>query len=161
MIKNYRTTQVLAIIFGITTVVLFFMNRQGTLLYYMSEGGAWLITIGNFALLCISLALFIAARATRNRPRGRELDTLHSFADRKVYETMARPEAIPVPSQLLEQLAQPLDTADIPIAGGVGLDHVRSGETVKLTAIDDGTRFVVVEVDEVTSELVRVHRSSF
>lgn len=145
MIKNYRTTQVLAIIFGITTEVLFFINREGTLLYYVSEGGAWLITIGNFALLCISLALVIAARATRNRPRGRDLDALQSFADRKMYEAMARPEAIPVPSQLLEQLSQPLDTADIPMTGGVGLDHVRSGETVKLTAIEDRSRFVVVE----------------
>ena len=78
-----------------------------------------------------------------------------------MYEAVARPEAIPVSSQLLEQLAQPLDTADIPIAGGVGLDHVRSGETVKLTAIEDRSRLVVVEVDEATSEVVSVHRSSF
>lgn len=149
--NKYLVSKIVAIFFGLTTVIIFLMSNTGALFTYAGsiQAGVALYAI-NTACLVVSLLVFIWLRARKDMPRHLELKTLEIHAALNSTESEDELPCLFVGVDELLKLGSGVDETVSVLTQG-DMIVVRVGDIVRLKSptemLSNGVEVVVLSIN--------------
>lgn len=158
--NKYLISKIVAILFGIMTVILFVLSREGMLFQLIGVQMGVILYLVNFVGLMVALVVFIWQRAFNAKPRYENLDILqHVPTTQDADNVHPEPQETLIDDEIFQILSQP-GQQQITVATKPEYARFQKGREIQVGSLTKKDAFVIALIVEINHLQMVLRRPS-